>query len=126
MVEADPSQIKQVTVNLIDNAIKYTQTGGRIVVRVAASAGTAFLEVSDNGPGIPREALPKVFDRFFQVNKTQSRELGGAGLGLSIVKSICAANHGSVHVESVEGAGACFRVKLPVTQPSSNLRRAVS
>ncbi len=113
-VEADPSQIKQVVVNLIDNAIKYTQAGGRIDVRVVASSGVALLEVSDNGPGIPQEALSRVFDRFFQVNKVQSREIGGAGLGLSIAKAICTANRGSVQVENLEVTGTRFRVSLPL------------
>ena len=74
----------------------------------------AVLEVSDNGIGIPSEARPHVFERFFRVDKARSRELGGAGLGLSIVKSICTAHGGQVEVESTEGQGSRFIVELPL------------
>lgn len=114
MVEGDRARLKQLTVNLLDNAIKYTPPGGRIDVRVAARGDMAILEVTDNGIGIPAEALPRVFERFFRADKARSRELGGAGLGLAIVKSICAAHGGRVEVESKEGQGSRFTVELPL------------
>ena len=81
---------------------------------VSAIDSKAVLEVADNGVGIPPEALPRIFDRFFRVDKARSRELGGAGLGLSIVKSICAAHHGRVEASSTPGQGSRFRVELPL------------
>ena len=113
MVKGDRARLKQVIVNLLDNAIKYTAPGGEIQVRVMTQDHKAVLEVSDNGIGIPTEALPHVFDRFFRVDKARSRELGGAGLGLSIVKSICSVHEGQVRVESNEGKGSRFIVELP-------------
>src|SRR5579864_2232489 len=95
-VAGDRSRLKQVVVNLLDNAIKYTLDGGTVTLSVGAESGQAVLEVSDNGIGIPAAALPRIFERFFRVDQARSREQGGAGLGLSIVKSICAAHHGGV------------------------------
>jgi len=114
MVLGDRARLKQVAVNLLDNAIKYTPAGGEIHVRTAARDDRAVLEVSDNGIGIPEEALPHVFERFYRVDKARSRQLGGAGLGLSIVKSICVAHSGRVEVDSKEGQGSSFRVELPL------------
>jgi len=119
IVEGDRARLKQVTVNLLDNAIKYTAHGGRINVRVAARDHTAVLEVVDNGIGISPEAVPHVFERFFRADKARSRELGGAGLGLSIVKSICTAHGGRVDVESKEGEGSRFTVELPLASNGS-------
>lgn len=113
-VEGDRTRLQQVIVNLIDNAIKYTQVGGRIEVSVGKEGNTAVLEVSDNGPGIPPECLPHVFERFYRADKARSRASGGAGLGLSIVKSICAAHSAEVKISSREGRGSCFRVELPL------------
>ena len=114
-VEGDRARIKQVVVNLLDNAIKYTLEGGSVDLTVHTRNGHALLEVADNGVGIPPEALPRVFDRFFRVDKARSRQLGGAGLGLSIVKSICAAHHGRVEATSAPGKGSLFRVELPLS-----------
>ena len=119
-VEGDQARLKQVVVNLLDNAIKYTLQDGAIALTVSASNSHAVLEVADNGIGIPAEALPRVFDRFFRVDKARSRELGGAGLGLSIVKSICTAHHGRVEASSLPGQGSRFRVELPLATSSTN------
>lgn len=113
-VEGDRARLKQVVVNLLDNAIKYTLREGTVVLTVSAAGGKAMLEVVDNGLGIPPEALPHVFDRFFRVDKARSREEGGAGLGLSIVKSICTAHHGRIEASSTLGQGSLFRVELPL------------
>jgi heavy metal sensor kinase len=126
IVDGDRARLKQVTVNLLDNAIKYTPPGGEVNVRVTTRNQKAVLEVSDNGIGIPSEAQPHVFERFFRVDKARSRELGGAGLGLSIVKSICTAHGGQVEVESTEGQGSRFIVELPLAddhrQAAADLR----
>jgi heavy metal sensor kinase len=119
-VEGDQARLKQVVVNLLDNAIKYTLQGGSVALTVSTLDGKAVLEVADNGIGIPAEALPRVFDRFFRVDQARSRELGGAGLGLSIVKSICTAHHGRVEASSLPGQGSRFRVELPLAAPSTN------
>jgi heavy metal sensor kinase len=112
-IEGDRARLKQVIVNLVDNAIKYTPAGGLVGVKVCASNGRALLEVNDNGVGIPPEALPHIFERFYRVDKARSRQMGGAGLGLSIIKAIITAHGGQVRVESVEGRGSRFLVELP-------------
>ncbi len=113
-VEGDRARLKQVIVNLLDNAIKYTPGGGTVTLGVSARDNKAILEVTDTGIGIPAEALPRLFERFFRVDKARSREQGGAGLGLSIVKSICTAHQGTVEACSTPGAGSTFRVTLPL------------
>jgi heavy metal sensor kinase len=113
-VLGDRVRLQQVIVNLLDNSIKYTQAGGLIEVRVSRERESAVLEVSDNGPGIPAHALPHVFERFYRADKARSRASGGAGLGLSIVKAICAAHNGEIKVSSQEGRGSSFRVELPL------------
>jgi len=117
-VEGDRARIKQVVVNLLDNAIKYTPPGGSINLNVRAHDGKAVIEVVDTGIGIPAGALPHVFERFYRVDKARSRDAGGAGLGLAIVKSICTAHGGQVEVESAEGRGSRFTVELPLAQPA--------
>jgi heavy metal sensor kinase len=119
-VVGDRVRLQQVIVNLIDNAIKYTQVGGAIEVRVIREENAALLEVSDNGLGIPAQALPHVFERFYRADKARSRATGGAGLGLSIVKAICAAHNGEIKVSSQEGRGSSFRVELPLLPVFAN------
>ena len=114
VVEADRTRLQEVIVNLVDNAVKYTQAGGQVEIRVRRMVGTAVLEVSDNGPGIPVQALPHLFERFYRADKARSRGSGGAGLGLSIVKAICVAHGAEVRVSSTEGQGSTFRVDLPL------------
>ena len=113
-VEGDRARLKQVVVNLLDNAIKYTPRGGRIALSVRREGAYAVLDVTDNGIGIPAEALPHVFKRFFRVDGSRSREQGGAGLGLSIVKSICSAHGAVIEVMSAPGRGSTFRIKQPL------------
>jgi heavy metal sensor kinase len=117
MIEGDRARLKQVIVNLLDNAIKYTPADGRVGLTVRRQDGSAVLEVTDTGIGIPAESLPHVFQRFFRVDPSRSREQGGAGLGLSIVKSICTAHGASVEVSSITGMGSTFRVRLPLAAP---------
>ncbi|MFO0851748.1 MAG: ATP-binding protein [Gemmataceae bacterium] len=110
---ASEEGVAQILDNLVDNAIKYTPTGGRVTVRWEAGPQQVAIEVSDTGIGIPERDLPRVFERFYRVDKARSREMGGTGLGLAIVKHTAQAMQGSVTVASVEGKGTTFRVTLP-------------
>ena len=115
-VLADPDRLRQVFVNLMDNAIKYTQIGGRVRVTACRVNGDVRVTVSDNGPGIAAEHLPRIFERFYRVDKARSRELGGTGLGLSIVKHIVQAHGGRIWAESRVGQGTEFHFTLPVAK----------
>ena len=116
-MEGDRGRFKQVIVNLLDNAIRYTPAGGKVTLTVREDHHEAVCEVTDNGIGIPAGVLPHLFERFFRVDEARNRESGGAGLGLAIVKAICTAHNGRVEVESTEGAGSCFRACLPLPGP---------
>ena len=123
MIEGDQARLKQVVVNLLDNAIKYTPNGGRIKLKIAQEDGDAVLDIADDGIGIPAEALPHVFKRFFRVDGSRSRDQGGAGLGLSIVKSICDAHGARVEVSSTPGQGSSFRIRQPLAaEPVAHAR----
>ncbi|MGC9941926.1 MAG: ATP-binding protein [Verrucomicrobiota bacterium] len=116
LIEGDRARLKQVVVNLLDNAVKYTPENGAIQLSVNAVDGHALLEVADNGIGIAPDALPHVFDRFYRVDQARSADAGSAGLGLSIVKSICTAHGAEVDVQSTVRKGSCFRVILPLSK----------
>jgi two-component system phosphate regulon sensor histidine kinase PhoR len=107
-------RLKQIVVNLVDNAIKYTPKGGSISVSNFATDGKVVLEVADTGVGVPSEAAAQIFDRFYRVDKARSRQLGGTGLGLAIVKSICVAYGGTIALRRPDGPGIIFRVELPM------------
>ena len=112
MVMADRVRIEQVVANLLDNALKYTEQGG-VTLRAGIAGGLAWCEVEDSGSGIPAEDLPRVFERFYRVDKARSREKGGTGLGLSIVKHVLALHGGEVSATSTPGTGSTFRFELP-------------
>ena len=112
-VWADPDALRQVMDNLVDNAIKYTHNGGRITVRWMVAGDTVSFEVADTGVGIPEDALHRVFERFYRVDKARSREVGGTGLGLAIVKHLVQAMRGQVRASSAVDKGTTFRVTLP-------------
>jgi two-component system phosphate regulon sensor histidine kinase PhoR len=112
-VWADEEAVDQILDNLLDNALKYTPEGGHIRVGWRAKDGQVCLEVADTGIGIPEADLPRIFERFYRVDKARSREMGGTGLGLSIVKHLAQAMHGSVHAASRLGQGTTFSVCLP-------------
>jgi heavy metal sensor kinase len=118
-MRGDPARIKQIIVNLVDNAINYTAPGGRVEVKTLTKDGRAIMEVSDTGIGIPQEAQTKIFERFYRVDKARSRDIGGAGLGLSIVKSIVTAHGGNISVTSELGQGSVFRVDFPSFTPEN-------
>jgi signal transduction histidine kinase len=113
VVQGDRSRIKQIIVNLLDNAIRFTPSGGRIILRAFEDESCAVLEVQDTGVGIPTKSMPFVFDRFYRADEARSRDDGGAGLGLSIVKSICSMHGADIGVTSQLGQGSSFRVRFP-------------
>jgi len=112
-VKADQDLIGQVLINLIDNAIKYSSDGGKIVVRIFNESGKTVIKVSDTGIGIAKESLQRVFERFYRVDRARSRVHGGTGLGLSIVKHIVELHGGEVFVSSQVGVGSTFTFCLP-------------
>jgi len=113
VVVGNPDYLERAIANLIDNAVKYTPEGGQIIVSTREADAGALVEVSDNGIGIPAADLPRIFERFYRVDRSRSREMGGTGLGLSIVKHIVQAHGGSVDVTSVVGKGSTFRFTIP-------------
>jgi two-component system phosphate regulon sensor histidine kinase PhoR len=113
-VNADPDRLRQVFVNLIDNAIKYNKDGGAISICATQDSDRVTVTVADTGIGIPQPDLPRVFERFYRVDKARSRELGGTGLGLSIVKHIVDTHGGTVSVTSEPGTGCAFSFTLPL------------
>jgi two-component system phosphate regulon sensor histidine kinase PhoR len=118
-VTSDGDRLRQILENLLENAVKYTPAGGHVAVRARAGEDRSVaFEVEDDGPGIPALHLPRIFERFYRVDKGRSRDQGGTGLGLAIVKHIVRAHRGRIEVQSEPGAGSTFRVHLPLA-PSS-------
>ena len=123
-IQCDGSAVQQILGNLLDNAAKYTTEGGRISVGVVKRDTKLDVYVRDTGIGIAKEHIPRLFERFYRVDKARSRELGGTGLGLAIVKHLVQAHNGNVWVESELGEGSAFWFSLPYEQPvSGRLRR---
>jgi signal transduction histidine kinase len=110
----DSYRIRQVIFNLVDNALKYNRPGGSVTLSLNNQDRSVILEVADTGIGIGSEDLPRIFDRFFRVDKSRSRRTGGSGLGLAIVKKIVEEHSGTVSVESALGQGSSFYVTLPL------------
>ena len=113
-VLGDPTRLKQIVVNLLDNAIKYTEAGGSVEITTTSAADHAVLRVADQGIGISASALPHVFERFYRADRARSRSSGGTGLGLSIVKAICSAHGGSASIASREGDGTVVTIEFPL------------
>ena len=114
IVQADRERILQVITNLLSNGIKYTPNGGSLKIQIKAEKGKGILVFEDTGIGIAPKDLPYVFERFYRTDQSRNRKSGGAGIGLTIAKSIVEAHHGEISVESIEGAGSCFKVVLPM------------
>jgi len=127
-ISGDRFRIQQVIVNLLDNAIKYSPTGDEILLNTRTAAGQAVLEVIDHGPGIPPEAVPHIFERFFRADSVRTHSVNGTGLGLSIVRSICVAHGGTVEAVNHPSGGCQITVCLPLPPPAPDipsLRRSV-
>jgi signal transduction histidine kinase len=116
-VPADPLRLEQVFNNLLENATKYTEAGGRIAIRATAIESSVEVRVEDSGIGIPPGDLPHVFERFYRADKARTRGQGGTGLGLSIVKHIVQSHGGTVCAESTYGKGTAIVFRLPLMAP---------
>ena len=106
-------ELTQVLMNLLDNAVKFNRPGGRVDLAARLTNGSVEISVSDTGVGIPPEDQPRIFERFYRVDKARGREVGGTGLGLSIVKHIVENRRGAVRLESKPGRGSAFFIVLP-------------
>jgi signal transduction histidine kinase len=116
-MRGDRAQLGLLLSNLLDNALRHTSARGSVYVRLEASESRATLQVTDTGEGIPASELPRVFERFYRVDKARTRQTGGTGLGLAIVRHVAEAHGGTVRVDSELGRGSTFTVSLPVTGP---------
>ena len=112
-VFTDSDRLKQIFINLIENAIKFNKPGGKIILTSKSISDKVEISIQDTGIGISSEMLPRIFERFFRVDKARSREIGGTGLGLSIVKHLVELHHGKVWCESFPGKGSTFHFTLP-------------
>jgi signal transduction histidine kinase len=112
----DADRLTQVFTNLVDNALKHTPSGGKVTITATPTPGWLEVGVSDTGPGIPAEDLSRIFERFYQVDKSRARR-AGVGLGLTISKEIVEAHGGSLRAESVIGLGSRFVARLPLVKP---------
>ena len=123
--EIDEVKMTMVITNLVENAVKYNRDHGKVRVTINSDLYNCYISVEDTGVGIPQDSLDKIYERFYRVDKSRSREVGGTGLGLSITKSIVLQHHGSIDVRSIEGEGTKFTVTVPLTYVSrpAELRR---
>jgi len=115
LLNVDPSQMTDALMNLVDNAVKYTQEGGTIELNARTEQGNLIFQVRDNGPGIPADQVSRIFERFYRVDKSRSREISGTGLGLAIVKHAIENHGGTITVQSESGTGGVFTIILPST-----------
>ena len=120
-LECDPLKLRQAINNLIENAIKYTGDGGHVFVTTKHHGGEGAVRIEDNGVGMSPEHLEHIFERFYRVDKARSRETGGTGLGLHIVRRIALMHGGRVDVESQEGKGSVFTLVVPLVQHTEDI-----
>ena len=119
MILGDRNRLEQVMMNVIGNAIKYTPDGGHIRVTAGTDDARVWMEVCDDGIGIPEQDRERIFDRFYRVDKARSRESGGTGLGLSIAREIVQRHQGTIALAQHDGPGSTVRLVLPICGPSS-------
>ncbi|TSB48030.1 two-component system histidine kinase PnpS [Alkalicoccobacillus porphyridii] len=117
MMAGDPERMKQILINIINNAVTYTPADGEIRVQVKGTSSTVELSVADTGIGIEENEIPRLFERFYRIDRARSRNSGGTGLGLAIVKHLAEAHHASIHVASRPGEGTTFTLVFPKEQP---------
>lgn len=113
-VYVDKDRFRQILLNLLTNAMAYTPEGGRITVEARRESNSWWIRVADTGVGIPEEDLPRIFERFYRVDKARSRESGGTGLGLAIVKHLVEVHQGEIRVNSRVGEGTEFQLIFPI------------
>ena len=118
-IEADPERVHQVIFNLVDNAVRFTPEGGEVRIEAHRHDGSVEVSVADTGVGIPSEALPRLFERFYRVDPARAREDGGTGIGLAIARSVVEAHGGTIRAESEPGHGSTFTFDLPVARPAA-------
>ena len=116
----DFEKMTLVVINLLDNAVKYTPAEKEIVLKASSNNEGVEISVTDSGLGIPEKEIPRIFERFYRVNRTHSRNLGGTGLGLSIVKHIVEAHGGTISVQSLPDQGSTFTVTIPSVKETSS------
>ena len=119
IITGDRGRLEQVMMNVVGNSIKYTPDGGTITVDAGLSGKNVWMEVSDNGIGIPKKDRERIFERFYRVDKARSRESGGTGLGLSIAREIVQKHNGTISLADHQGPGTTIRIVLPVQQPGT-------
>jgi len=114
MLNFDPMRVEQILNNLLSNALRYTPPGGQITLQLSRDEHQASLTIHDSGPGIPEEALPHIFERFYRVDRSRSRSEGGSGLGLAIARELAEAQHGTLTASNHPQGGAVFTLSLPL------------
>ena len=113
IMRGDEDRLKQLVINLMNNAVNYTPPSGKVKLKVTQSNDAVFAEISDTGMGIPEDSLDRIFERFYRVDKARSRNTGGTGLGLAIVKHVVEAHGGTISVNSEVNKGTTFSIRLP-------------
>lgn len=124
-VNGDRDALHRTLANLLENALNYTNSGGKVTVSLTLSGGGLVLKIADTGIGIPLESQKKIFERFYRVDESRSRAAGGAGLGLAIVKAIVESHHGQINVASEVGKGTTFTISIPVVGQTSLFGRRI-
>jgi two-component system sensor histidine kinase BaeS len=114
LIQADPIRVEQILTNLLGNALKFTPSNGKVSVDVSGSSDGIDIAITDNGPGIPADSLPFIFDRFYKVDQSRSREEGGSGLGLAIARQLARAQGGDITARNRSEGGAVFTFHIPV------------
>ncbi len=121
LVRGDAERMGQALLNLLHNAVKFSRAGTTVTVRVSRAGAEVVVAVEDHGPGIPRAALPRIFERFYKVDRARTRGVGGTGLGLSIARHVVEAHGGRIWAESEEGVGSTFTFAIPIVTPEAGV-----